>query len=67
MSLNELLELRAYWDDVARIIAYIVAIASVIVRLTPNLRDDNFLLPIVKFIAKYMSLSRKTRDDIIRK
>ncbi len=67
MSLSELWELKNYTDDIGAIIAYIVAAASVIVRLTPTLKDDNFLLPIVKFLGKYVSLSRKTKDDLIRK
>lgn len=67
MSITQLLELRAYADDIARIIAYAIAIASIIVKLTPTLKDDNFLLPIVKFLGKYVSLSRKTKDDVLRK
>lgn len=67
MTIGELLELRAYADDVARIIAYIVAIASVIVRLTPNLRDNAVLLPIIKFISKYIAVNRCTKDDLLRK
>jgi hypothetical protein len=27
------------------------------VKLTPTLKDDNFLLPIVKFIGKYIALN----------
>lgn len=67
MNLIKLWELRCYADDIAKIIAYLIAIASIIVRLTPTLKDDNVLLPIVKWIGKYISLSRKTKDDVIRK
>ena len=67
MNLIKLWELRCYADDMAKIIAYLIAIASIIVRLTPTLKDDNVLLPIVKWIGKYISLSRKTQDDVIRK
>ena len=56
-----------YADDIARIAAYVIAIASIIVKLTPNLRDDAVLLKIIKFISKYVALNRHTRDDIIRK
>ncbi len=67
MDLAKLWELKMYADDLARILCYLVAVASVIVRLTPTLKDDNFLLPIVKILGKYVSLSRKTKDDVIRK
>lgn len=67
MNLIKLWELRCFWDEIMTVIAYLIAAASVIVKLTPTLKDDNILLPIVKFIGKYGSLSRKTKDDIIRK
>lgn len=66
MSLTQLLELRKYADDVAAIAAYIIAIASIIVKLTPNLKDDTFLLSVIKFVSKYIALNRTTKDDIIR-
>ena len=67
MNLSALWELRQYADDAGAIIAYIVAIASIIIKLTPTLKDDNFLLPIVKWLSKYIALNRKTKDDIIRR
>jgi len=66
MSITQLLELKAYANDIAAIIAYVIVIASIIVRLTPTLKDDNFLLPIVKFLSKYIALNRKTNDDLKR-
>lgn len=53
------------WGTVAQIIADIIAIATVIVKLTPTLKDDNILLPIVKFIGKFIALN-KTVDDADR-
>lgn len=67
MNIKEFFELRVYADDAARIIAYIVAIASIIIRLTPTLKDDTVLLKIIKFVSKYVALNRKTKDDIIRR
>lgn len=67
MGIKELFELRAYAKDIAGILAYIVAIASIIVKLTPTLEDDTILLKIVKLVSKYVALNRKTKDDIIRK
>jgi len=67
MDIGKLLELRAYAKEITAIIAYIIAIASVIVKLTPTLKDDTFLLKVVKFVSKHIALNRKTKDDIIRK
>jgi len=67
MSLKTLLELKQYAGEISAIIAYVVAIASIIIKLTPTVKDDNFLLPIIKFISKYVALNRTTKDDILRK
>jgi len=67
MGIGELLELRTYADDIARIAAYVIAIASIIVKLTPNLRDDAILLKVIKFLSKYIALNRHTKDDLLRK
>lgn len=50
------------WASVAQVIAAIVGVASIIVKLTPTLKDDNILLPIVKFIGKFIALN-KTVDE----
>jgi hypothetical protein len=39
-------------------IAYLVLFASVIVKLTPTLKDDNYFKGIVKFIGKYIALDK---------
>lgn len=67
MGIKELLELKVYADDIAKIAAYVVAIASIVIKLTPTIKDDTTLLKIVKFVSKYVALNRKTKDDIIRK
>lgn len=48
----------ANWKDIAEVIAYVIAIATIIVRLTPTLADDNFLKPIIRFIGRYIALNR---------
>ena len=53
-------------QTISGIVAYVIAVASIIVKITPTLRDDNVLLGIVKFISKYIALNRTTQDDIIR-
>ena len=45
-------------DTIVDAIAYLVLLASVIVKLTPTLKDDNYFKPIIKFIGKYISLNK---------
>jgi len=40
------------------LIAYLVLAASLIVKMTPTLKDDNFLLPIVKIIGKFIAFNK---------
>ena len=44
-------------------IASIIGAVSVIVRLTPTLKDDNVWLPIVKFLSKYIALNTPTPTE----
>jgi hypothetical protein len=53
---------QSHWTDIASAIAYIIATASVIVKLTPTLKDDNVLLGIIKFIGKYIALNKNVAD-----
>lgn len=46
------------WKDLLDIVAYVVLIASVVVKLTPTQKDDAILLPIIKFIGKYLALDK---------
>lgn len=39
-------------------IAYLVLSGSIIVKLTPTLKDDNYFKAIVKFIGKYIALDK---------
>ena len=55
MSLIEFIE--EHWSEVAKVIAYAMAATSIVVRLTPTLKDDNFFLPIVKFLGKFIALN----------
>jgi len=67
MNIFQLWELRNFAVQIGAIVAYVIAIASIIVKLTPTLKDDTVLLKIVKFVSKHVALNRKTKDDIIRK
>ena len=53
---------QANWGNIASVIAYAIAIASIIVKLTPSLKDDNALLGIIKFIGKYIALNKAVTD-----
>jgi hypothetical protein len=46
------------WASIAELIAAIIGIASLIVKITPTLKDDSFLLPIIKFIGKFIALDK---------
>ena len=67
MNLSQIWELKNYADDIGAIIAYLVAITSIVVKIVPTLDKNNRLLPIIKFVSKYVALNRKTKDDILRK
>ncbi len=48
--------------ELAQLIAATIGVASIIVKLTPTLKDDNILLPIIKFIGKYIALNKTVTD-----
>jgi len=51
------------WFEISGAIGMIVTGASIIVKLTPTLKDDNAFLPIVKFIAKFIALNTNAPDE----
>ena len=56
--------LVSHWKDIAEGIAAIIGVASIIVRITPGLADDNILLPIVKFLGKFIALNVSREDKV---
>ena len=54
---------KTNWVQISQAIAGVVTVASIIVKMTPTLKDDNFLLPIVKFIGKYIALNKNVSDS----
>lgn len=48
--------------DLILILTSLVTITSIIVKLTPTLKDDNIWLPIVKFLGKYIALNKNVSD-----
>jgi hypothetical protein len=53
---------QANWQSIASVIAYLIAGASIIVKLTPTLKDDNILLGIIKFLGKWIALNKTVTD-----
>lgn len=49
---------QAHWADIVAIYLSLVGAASIIVKLTPTLKDDDALKWIIKFLGKYIALNR---------
>jgi len=47
------------WDSVIAIYLGVVGVASIIVKMTPTLRDDTILKNIVRFMGRFIALNRK--------
>ena len=54
------------WFQIAQAIAAIIGAASIIVKMTPTLKDDTILLKIIKFLGKYIALNVNTPADVNR-
>ncbi len=48
--------------NIAEIVAAVIALASILIQVFPVLDKNNKLLPIIKFIAKYLALNRNVTD-----
>jgi hypothetical protein len=55
--------LQAHWAEIIQVITSIIGIASIIVKLTPTLKDDNVLLGVIKFIGNYIALNKTVTDS----
>ena len=51
--------ISANWTEIANIIVYVIAIASIIVKITPTPKDDIFLGKIKQFISQFIALNPK--------
>lgn len=45
------------WDNIIKVYLSIIGLASIIVKLTPTLKDDDVLKGIVRFLGKYVALN----------
>ncbi len=51
-----------HWAEIAQAIAAIIGVASIIVKLTPTLKDDTVLQNIIAFVGKYIALNKTIND-----
>jgi hypothetical protein len=56
--LNIIAWFKANSLELASLITSIIGVASIIVKLTPTLKDDEFLKKVIKFIGKYIALDK---------
>jgi len=57
---------KANWTQIIGIITSIIGVASIIVKLTPTIKDNEILEKIIKFLGKYIALNRSVDDNAIR-
>ena len=46
------------WDEIIKLILQVIGVASIIVKLTPTLKDDDVLKSVIRFLGKYIALNR---------
>lgn len=52
-------------DGIAQLILSIIGLASVIIKLAPQLDSQHKIKPVLKFIGKYVALNRSNPDAIV--
>ena len=57
---------QANWLQISQGIAAIIGVASVIVKLTPTVKDNNILLGVIRFIGKYIALDKYGPAEVKR-
>jgi len=53
----------ANWEAFVKIILQVIGLASIVVKLTPTLKDDDVLKNVVRFLGKYIALNRSSSDS----
>ena len=67
MNITEIIAwFQNHWVEIVNVITGIITIASIIVKFTPTIKDDNILLAIIKFLSKYIALNRTVDDQASR-
>jgi hypothetical protein len=54
--------IKANWVDICTVVTSIIGVASIVVKLTPSLKDDTVLQKIVAFVGKYIALNKTVLD-----
>lgn len=57
---------QSNWVNIVAVYTALVTAASIIVKITPTLKDDTALLAVIKWIAKYIALARTINDSSVR-
>lgn len=52
--------LQAHWADILQVYLQVIGLASIIVKLTPTLKDDDVLKWVIRFVGKYVALNKTT-------
>lgn len=57
--------IQSHWADIGMIYLQLIGAASIIVKMTPTLKDDDALKGIIKFLGKYVALNKSngTKPD----
>ena len=55
-----------HYEDIIFAITSIVTGVSLVVKITPTLKDDSIWLPVVKFLAKYFAINDSRPHEELR-
>ena len=50
--------IQTHWAEIIQVYLQVIGLASIIVKITPTLKDDDVLKGIVRFVGKYLALNR---------
>ena len=50
------------WEQIVAAYLALIGLASIIVKLTPTLKDDDALKWVIKFLGKYIALNRSSDE-----
>lgn len=55
--------ITSHAGELAQIYLQIVGLASIIVKLTPTLKDDDVLKNVIRFVGKYVALNKTVKPN----
>ena len=47
----------AHWGDIIKLWLEVIGVASLVVKFTPTLKDDDVLKGVIRFVGKYLALN----------